>query len=200
MVGANTVHEPYVIPISERVLSFRGFSSTFRTVGNAASPQNLFAISNGVASPVLVGIRRLSIQMDATAASTAVASVIKTSRPAALPTVGTVMTKGSFDTSLTSDALVLLRGATASDGGAATAITGTAGTTFWQQLVMRLHTAVGQVLMDDESLIPGLSENDPFVLRADQSLLVQITNATPANNLATNHHILNVAWDEYTLP
>lgn len=179
-------------------VTFKGEASTFRTLGNAASPQNLFSIENAAGSSVLVAVRRLSVQMDQTAALAAVATQMKTSRPASLPTNGTTLTKVSRDTALSTSSSVVLRGATASDGGAATAITGTAGTTAWHQFVMRLHTLVGQVIMDDESLIPSLSEDDPVILRAGEALLVQAVNATAANNKATDHYIINCAWDEFT--
>jgi len=176
----------------------KGLVATFRTLGSATTPQNIFTIENVVGSTILVGIRRLTIQMDTTVALAAVASQFKTSRPTALPTGGTVLTKLTFDTTLTSSASVIVRGATAADAGAATAITATAGAVGWHQFAQRLHTAAGQVILEDESLIPGLCETDPIVLRAGQALLVQIVQATAANNAATNHHVVNCAWEEYT--
>jgi hypothetical protein len=199
-IGGSTYAEQYVIPIEERVASYKGMVSSFRTLGNAASPQNLFTIANTSGSAVLVAVRRLSIQMEATAASTALAVQFKTSRSTTVPTGGTSISKVAFDTSLTSAANVELRGATASDGGAATAITATANAIGWHQFGMRLHTAVGQVLCDDASLIPSLSESDPVILRAAEGLLVQVTNVVAANNLATNHYIVNCMWEEFTLP
>ena len=199
-IGGETVVEQYVIPISERVASFKGTASSFRTLGNAATPQNLFSIENGPGSAVLLAVRRLTIQMDATAASIAVASQFKTGRPTGLPTGGTALSKVAFDTALTSSASVVARGATASDGGVATPITATAGATGWHQFAMRVHTLVGQILMDDESLIPALCEDDPIILRAGEALLVQIVQATAANNAATNHHVVNAAFEEFTLP
>lgn len=199
-VSAEVVSEQYVIPISERVASFKGFTSTFRTLGNAAATQNLFSIENAAGSSVLVAVRRISVQMDATAVLAAITSQIKTSRPTALPTGGTTLTKVGFDTAQSSSASVVCRGATASDAGAATAITATAGSTGWQQYVMRMHTLVGQVLLPDESLIPGLSADDPVILRAGEALLVQIVQATAANNAATNHHIVNCMFEEFALP
>lgn len=178
--------------------TFKGEASSFRTLGNAASPQNLFSIENAAGSTVLVAVRRLSIQMDQTVVLAAVATQMKTSRPASLPTGGTTLTKVSRDTALTTSGSVVLRGATASDGGAATAITGTAGSVAWHQFVMRMHTLVGQVLMDDEPLIPALAADDPVILRAGEALLVQAVNTTPANNKATDHYIINCAWDEFT--
>jgi hypothetical protein len=199
-VASETVAEQYVIPISERVASFKGIVTSFRTLGNAASPQNLFSIENAAGSTVLLAIRRMSIQMDATVANTSVACSFKTSRPTAVPTGGTTLSKVSFDSTQSSSSSVVARGATASDGGAATAITATAGSIGWSQFAMRLHTGAGQVTMDDQSLVPTLCEDDPIILRAGEALLVQVTNATAANNLATNHYIVNAMFEEFTLP
>jgi hypothetical protein len=125
----------------------------------------------------------------------------KTSRPAVLPSGGTTLTKGSLDTALTSNASVVLRGATASDAGAAPAITATAGATSWHKFAMRLHTAVGQVLAPDLDVLPAdMIESDTEILRAGESLLVQVTNATAANNPATNHYVCKVSWEEFTIP
>jgi hypothetical protein len=190
-----------VIVKSERVASFKGTASSFRTLGNAATPQNLFSIENAAGSAVLLAVRRLTIQMDATVASIAVASQFKTGRPTGLPTGGTVLGKAPlFDTALTSSASVVVRGATASDGGAATAITATGGVTGWHQFAMRMHTLVGQILMDDEPLIPALCDDEPVILRAGEALLVQIVQAAAANNAATNHHVVNCMFEEFTLP
>lgn len=199
-VGGNTVAEQYVIPISERVPSYKGFAASFRAPGRAAVAQNLFAIFNASAS-VLVGVRRLSVQMDATAALATVAKAIKSSRITTVPTNGTSIAKGVFDSALTSDAGVTLFGDASADGtSSATTLTSTAGTFAWAQLVMRLHTAVGQVLMDDESLIPQLCEDDPVILRQNQGILVSIVAASTATNPATDFHVVNCMWEEFTLP
>jgi len=190
-----------IIVKSERVASFKGTVSTFRTIGNAATPQNLLSIENAAGSGVLVAVRRMTIQMDATVASIAVASQFKTSRPTGLPTGGTVLGKAPlFDTALTSSASVVARGATASDGGVASAITAIGGVTGWHQFAMRMHTLVGQVLMDDEPLIPTLCDDEPVILRAGEALLVQIVQAAAANNAATNHHVVNAMIEEFILP
>lgn len=195
-VGGNTVAEQYVIPISERVASYKGFAASFRTLGLTTTPHNVFSIENAAGSTVLLAVRRLTVQMDSTVAFTTVAPSFKTSRPAALPTGGTTLTKVAFDSSLTSSASVVLRGATASDGGAATAITATAGSTGWTQLQMRMSTVVGQIIMDDATLIPALCDTDPVILRAGEALLAQVVLAA----LATHHYVVNCMWEEFSLP
>ena len=105
-----------VVPESNRLPTFRGFVASFRTIGTAASPHNLFSIENAAGSTVLVAIRHLELAKDATAASTAVASQIFVSRPSALPTGGTAATKIASDSSLSSSASVVVRHASSADG------------------------------------------------------------------------------------
>jgi hypothetical protein len=170
--------------------------ATFRTLGAAATTQNLFSLENTAGSAVTVKIRRLLVQMDATAALTAVMPLIKTSRPTAIPSGGTTLSKAQWNTANTSAANVIARGATASDGGTATAITATPGTIAWQQYCMRLHTAVGQVLAPDNNLLPALVDTQDFTLAAGEALLVQIVAAATTSNPATNHYFVNCAWEE----
>lgn len=201
-VGGNTVAEQYVIPISERVASYKGACTTFRTPGRAATTQNLFSIFNTTGSSVLVAVRRLSIQMDATAALATVTKTIKTTRQTTAPTNGTAATKVPFDSAQSSAANVEVRGDASADGtNSATTLTATPSANIaWSQLVMRLHTAAGQVIMDDDACIPSLCEDDPVILRASEGLLVAIVAPTTATNPITDHMIINCMWEEFTLP
>ena len=113
---------------------------------------------------------------------------------AGVPTGGTTLSKAQFDTSNASDAQVVVRGANASDGGAATAITATAGTAIWQEFQMRLHTAVGQVLSPPSRMQTILTKD--LVLRTTEALLVQVVAAAGTSNPATNHWSVCVTWDE----
>lgn len=200
-VGGNTVAEQYVILQEERVRSFEGYATSFRTPGRAATTQNIFSIYNTTGSSVLVAVKRLSIQMDATAALAAVAKTVFTSRITTAPTNGTTLTKVTNDTTQSSAANVVITGDASADGtGSGTTLTATAGTRMWSQFVMRMHTLVGQVLMDDESLIPHLSDDDPIILRANEGLLVSIAAAATTSNPATDQMIINCVWEEFTLP
>jgi len=64
---------------------------------------------------------------------------------------------------------------------------------------MRMHTLVGQIVMDDEPVIPSLSEVDPVILRAGEALLVQVVAAATTSNPATNHWVVNSVFEEMTL-
>jgi hypothetical protein len=169
-------------------------TATFRTVGTAAAAHNLFAIYN--TSTSVVRVRRMVMQMDATAVLTAVMPLIKTSRITAAPTGGTILPKVLWDTTVSSDVGVTVRGATASDGGAATAITSTPGDTLWQQYGMRMHTVVGQVLGLDNNVVSSISESFPVILRQNEGLLVHIVAAAGTSNPNTNHWFVQCAWDE----
>lgn len=170
-------------------------AASFRTLGTAATPQNLFTIEN-IDATNLLHIRRLVVQLDATAVLTSVMPQIKVSRATAVPTGGTTLNKAQFDTANASNANTIVRGGTASDGGVATAITATAGTTIWQQYGMRMHTVVGQVLGPDNNVLPLLVADFDCTLRQNQALLVQIVASAGASNPATNHWFCNVVWQE----
>jgi hypothetical protein len=167
---------------------------SFRTLGTAATPQNLLTIEN-IDATVQVRPRAIILQMDATAVLTAVMPLNKLSRATAVPTGGTTLSKAQFDTANASSANVIVRGGTASDGGAATAITATAGTTIWQEYGMRMHTVVGQVL-SPVAYLPKVIDIKDLVLRQNQALLVQVVAAVGTSNPATNHYSVCVVWDE----
>lgn len=167
----------------------------FRTLGTAATPQNLMTIEN-IDPNKLVWIRRITVQLDATAVLTGVMPQVKLSRATGVPTGGTTLNKGQFDTSNASNANTIIRAGTASDGGVATAITATAGTTLWQQYCMRMHTVVGQVLAPDNNVAPLIVESQNLVLRQNQALLIQIVASAGASNPATNHWFANIVWEE----
>lgn len=190
-----------VLPIGPTAISFIGQVSSFRTLGNAAASQNIFSIENQAGSTVIVGVRSLRIEMEATAALLTLMMQFKTSRPTALPSAGTTLGKFSVDTALTSNASVVCRGATASDGGAATAITATAGTIGWTSFGMRVATQVGLISSAEEDILPQLvAEAEGITLRAGEALLVQAINPTAASNAATNHYLVKCAFEEYTVP
>lgn len=168
-------------------------AASFRILGSAATPHNLLTIENTDAT-VVVTIRDIMVQLDATAVLTAVMPLVKVSRATAVPTGGTTLTKAQFDTGNTSDAQIVVRGANASDGGVATAITATASAALWQEYQMRMHTVVGQVL-SPPSRMPTLLDKS-LVLRQNEALLVQVVASAGTSNPATNHWSVCVTWDE----
>lgn len=172
--------------------------STFRTLGSAATTQNIFALTNSNVSNVALAVRRCTVQLDATAALAAVTPTVKASR------VGTGNVSGgtAFNgVQLDNNDNVAGGGtalaATASDGGAATAIVGTLGLIAWSQFVMRMHTLAGQVIMADQSVLPAYCEEDPFVLRPGEALLVAVVAAAGTSNPATNHWVVNCFYEQF---
>lgn len=170
-------------------------AATFRQIGNAATTQNLLTIEN-ISGTDLVYVRKVIVQMDATAVLTTFMPLFKVSRATGVPTGGTTLAKGLWDTGNASDANTIVRGSTATDGGANSGPTATAGDVVWQQFGMRLHTAVGQVLAQDYSVLPTVIELNNFVLRQNQALLVQIVAAAGTSNPATNMYSTCVVWEE----
>lgn len=168
-------------------------AASFRILGTAATPHNLLTIENTDAT-VVVTVRDIMLQLDATAVLTAVMPLVKVSRATGVPTGGTTLSKAQFDTANASDAQVVVRGANASDGGVATAITATAGTALWQEYQMRMHTVVGQVLSPPSRMQTILTKD--LVLRQNEALLVQVVAAAGTSNPATNHWSVCVTWDE----
>jgi hypothetical protein len=192
----------YVVPMSNRSVSFCGCAASWRTVGSAGSPHVLFSIENQAGSAVIVGVSKLTIEMDSTAALATVAADIETYRPTSIASAGTVLTKTAIDTALTSNASVVLRGATASHGGAATAITAAAPSTspMWHQFAYRMHTAVGVTDASDYNMLPSdIADVDWVPIRAGESLAVRVVG-TATNNPATNFYVVKCAFFEYTVP
>ena len=169
-------------------------AASFRTLGAAAVTHNLLTIEN-IDSTKLVFVRRLTVQVDATVVLTAVMPQVKLSRATAVPTGGTTLTKARFNTLNASNSNTIVRGATASDGGAASAITATPGDVLWQQYCMRMHTLVGQVLAPDNNVAPLLVDTQNLVLRQNEALLIQVVAAVGTSNPNTNHWFVNIVWE-----
>jgi hypothetical protein len=185
-------------PLSVHNVSGRAYvglylCSTWRTLGTAASPQNVASIYNPNGSGRSLAIRRISLQTDSTALLAAVPMVVKLSRPTALPTGGTVIPAEKFVVQDSNAVGVVLAG-TASDGGAATAITATAGNTMWSQFIDRMHTAVGFIGHPDAFIVPEFTHAEPVILAPGEALLLQ--GVTAAAN--TTHFVVNFCWEEYT--
>jgi hypothetical protein len=171
-------------------------AASFRTLGNAGTTQNFLTIHNG-GTARLVDVRRVVMQMDATAALTAVMPIVRICR-ISTATGGTALTKVDWGATASHSDITVL-GATASDGGSATAITATPGATMWQQYGMRLHTAVGQVLGVDNNVLSAISDSYPVRLGDGEGLLVHIVAAAGTSNPNSNHYFVQVAWEE-TVP
>lgn len=180
-------HDMYVIPTSPRIVSNEVKFTSWRTVASAATPHNLLSIENTTGSAVLVAVRELAVEIQVNAVTAMlVAADVKLFRGTTVPTGGTVLTQHQLDTADTvSPANVVVRGATASDGGAATAITYALPATnpMYAQSVSKILTGVGQWVTDDQRFIQR--DEDPLILRAGQSLLLVVVGIVPAHYFYT---------------
>jgi hypothetical protein len=168
-------------------------ATTFRTLGSAATPQNLVTIENPAANLNNVVIRDLTIMSDSTVALLTLAQQAILSKPAVLPTGGTALTAVPYRSGYPA-ATAIVRGATASDGGVATSITATAGSSIWQQYLDRQATNVGLIGHPNYRMVPDVGADlRQLILAPGESALVQITGAAAA----TVHMICNLAWTEY---
>lgn len=180
----------------------RVFYSTFRTLGNAASPQVLFTIHRAnVGGLGAIRIRKLTVTVTYTAALTAVENVVDWGRSTALPTGGTALTAVNADTTRAVSANCVALGATASDGGGATAITATLAARAGGSFIGRIHTAVGHVNSGTTIILigPGEGSDTAMILRTNEGLMVRVVNPTAGNNAATIHYVVNCEAEEVTL-
>jgi len=209
-------------------ITYKGLAATFRTIGNASTVQTIFTLANGTDAANVVTVRKLIVRLDATAALNEVMPQVRIGRHVTSPAGGIVLNKGSFDTALTSDSNIVLRGAAVSDGSALTPIAVTSseedfyllledGTSLlledesflilnsparvtWQQYTIRLHTLEGQVLSRDNEILPSSVEDTPIVIRSGQALVVQVISGIGTSNPATNHWFVECVWDEELPP
>lgn len=167
-------------------------ASSFRTLGDTNPTQNIMSIENPVGSVCVVAVRNLNFMSETLVALLTIASQVKSSRSTNMPTVGTVLTGVKYQSSFPASTAII-RGATASDGGGATAITATAGSTLWGQFLDRPATAVGNIQHLTYNLIPDVGADlRQILLYPGEALLVQTVGAIPA----TTHMVANVGWLE----
>lgn len=179
-----------------RQVTYTGRTATYRTVGNAATSQIIATIENAAGSVVLVAPQSIECYCDLTAALTAVTPTLRLTRASGV-SGGTVLTKSGADGLQTSASQTVVRGATASDGGVLTPITATIGSITAAALLPRMHTLVGQVLMQPIALSREAESIEPLLLRSGEAIAVQIVAAAATSNPATNSYLVNVTWEEY---
>jgi hypothetical protein len=169
-------------------------AATFRTPGNATVQQTLFVLMNTGANRV-VSIRRMILQVEATAAfAHALMPLFKICRITGY-SGGQALTKVAW-TATASHADIQARGRNTSDGGTQTNIVATIGETMWQQYAMRNSSTVGQILGEDNNILPSVVLADPVVLRSGQGVLVYLEVPAANTNPNTNHYFVQCAWTE----
>ena len=175
--------------------------ATYKTAGNAATTQNLVTLTNGASSAKTVKVKAVRISLDTTAAITSISPQLKLNRVTGTPSGGTSLTSRKFiwDTKGTaSNTSVTILGATASDGGAATAITATLGSLLYQPFGWRLHTAANFTCpVTTINMLPQFAGNSgEFILVAGESLVVSVAAIAAASNPSTNNYLTTIVWEE----
>jgi hypothetical protein len=172
--------------------TFNGSVPSPIALGNDATTQNLFAITNTLGSRVNVYVRRLVAQLDPILGLTSVMPQVKISRATGI-SGGVALSPTTYDTAKASSSFVEVRSPML-DG---FPLSGTAGTTIWQKYCSRMQTAAEQVLGVDKNILPNLVDTHDFILRPNQSILCQMVGTTAAANAAlSNNWFVEAEWEE----
>lgn len=192
--------DQYVVPVLDRIVSFRGRSCSFKTLGVAGTAgQKIATIFNAAGSTVIADVELFAFDVAQTAARVVAPPLLRAHKLTAAPTGGTAMTKIGSDSALSSSASMTLLQATASDGGAATAITATpaVNTIVNQEVVPRALTLVGYEQIDR---IEWFNGSGPWTLRAGEGLVFNLDYTVATSNPITDNYNFQFMWSEYTRP
>lgn len=194
VVGANTVHEQYVISsLSNAVPVNRVWATSLRIPSRtlvAAATQPVFSIWNGItAGGNLLSIRRFSVEVDAIGAYTTAGPLLRLYRTTAAATGGSTITPVQQDTADTAlNASVVVRADHQGDNVSATtalAQTGLGASPLWAQTVPRVLSATGWLAPTELNLLPNdpnLNAVDPLILRPSEGCHVQFINGATATS------------------
>lgn len=207
--GTGDPWHQYVVPVRDRISSFKGRGSSFRVPSRAAVTQNVLTIFNTSAT-VVVSVNRMLFDMYSLvpAAATVHPPIVRVSRIAAAATGGTAVAKAAMDTAGTSDAAVAVLADASADGtSSGTSLTATLGATLTQEIGPRLinvGTGTANALATELADRMTFFHGDPdVVLRQNQGLALHLVwQAAPAAGAAAaGHHFTAVVdWEEYTRP
>ncbi len=172
--------------------SFHGSVPGVIALGNDATTQNIYTLTNKVGSRVNVLIRRATVQKDNVAVLTSVMPIVRCSRATAV-SGGAILAPSAYDTTESSSAYVEIR-TPVYDG---FPLTATQGNTIYQQYCGRMHTLAEQVLGPDNDVLPMLVQNQDFVVRPGESILFQVVGALAASNARlANYWWVACEWEE----
>lgn len=187
-------------------ISFKGRAITQRTPGRAGtSGQKIFALHNATASPTMVDVHKITVDLAATVikAVTVLPPIIRVYRFTAVPTNGTALTKNTEDTSLTSKVAVTAWGDASADGTlSASALTigavtvGTQTGLLTQEFAPRLITAAGYEIADRMVYLEG--EDESITLRPLEGLCVFLDYVLATQNAATDMWTVGCRFTEWT--
>lgn len=185
-------------------ITFTGSACTQRINGDESDTQDFCVFQNARGSTKLVHIRRLTSQLDAIAASSAVMVPIFTYRGVGNPNLegAARANKCKFNTTQSSDAFVNLLYAVTPDGSGISGLSGTAGVMQWRQWLAKMRTIVEQVQGSDSTQLPTLvnKTGNEFTLRPGEYLLIRADPIALVDNNNSNGWIINCVWQEEDLP
>jgi hypothetical protein len=206
VIGANTVDEQYMIPVSDRVTTYGGRAATFQIPGRAGTAgQSLMQISNATGSGVIVAVERFAVDVLQTAimAVTQVPPIIRLHKGTGALTGGAALTKVAENTLETSNANVTLLQDASADGTLATTAlaaaipAGTIGH-LTQEWMPRLITAAGYEMADRFEFLDG--DDDSQLIHPGQHMFLRLAYTAAAANPASNLWLATIRWSEFTIP
>lgn len=191
---------------ASKQVSFKGRAASFIVPGRAGtSGQKVFAIHNATASPTIVDVHKVTVDIVSTVvkAVTVLPPVFRLYRFTAVPTNGTVISKNVSDTSLASKtAVTVWNDASADTVSSATTLTigaivnGTQTGLIAQEIGARLITAAGYEIADRVTFLENEEEYE--TLRPLEGLCL-FANYTAATQMpATDMMVVGTRWLEYT--
>jgi len=190
--------DQYVVPVKDRIESYRGRAGTFRIPGLAGTTgQKLLSIHNATGSTTIVDIEHITMDVYQTAAKLVAPPILRAHRVTVLPSGGAALGKVAEDSSLTSSASVtLLQGASADGTGVALVATIPAASILTQEHVPRALTLAGYEPADRvEFLAAG-----PITLRALEGIVLNLDYTVATSNPITDMYVLGIKWSEWTRP
>lgn len=199
----NTELRASPVPISGTVAigagttpTFKGRACNFRTPGRAGTANHtVFAFWNGSVSKIC-RVKGVGIDLLATVikAATVIPPIIRIYRITAAPTNGTLCTKTAEDSTLTSDANIVIRGDASADGTlSASALAATiSGGALTQEFAPRMITAAGYEMFDKVMFF----DQTDLVLRPNEGYVVRLDYAVATANPATDFWVCNTIWTE----
>lgn len=186
---------------ASKQVSYLGRVATFRTPGRAGTTgQKIFALHNATASPVLVDIDKVTVDLVATVvkAVTVLPPVIRAWKFTAVPTSGTAGTKVPEDTNLSSSSSLTVWQDASADGtssGTALTVTLPAGTVLTEEFAPRLITAAGYEMFDRTTFFEG--EQEVITLRPLEGICVFLDYVLATQNPVTDMWTVAARWIEY---
>ena len=187
--------------------TFIGSAATTYLSGSAEIKQSIFTIENsGSESPVIVKIRRMVTQAPESFTITNWAMpLFRSYRLTSLPTGGTILDKTPFDTLSGSNASVIVR-SSCSVGNGLNGIISTPITSslpegpVWQQYCNKsLCVLKNQWRYLDNNNLPLLVNNNPFILRANEAIGIEVEGFVSTQNPVTARYFVQCAWEEETI-